>query len=486
MNRLSFVATILLVTSTSPSVAGSYIAFRDFRVSDATGRYYLVVKKLPGNPSDPGRGTSVEFAYVECNPAASPVKFVEDEAAGYGMVKKNPEVRVRDGDKVLGSGKLERSPRLILISSTGLGFVGLDVRGYNYGDLQSGKSVVVVASDGSMRHGKSLVDLFSPREIESFTETAGGISWLHDGWIDEKRREAVVIGSRPWHDDDGEGKPKPLKPRLVRVVNMESGAVRKGSHAEVITAVTERNLGGIDGALDLVLEEKIASAKEHLPRLFDDRALPLPTRLRAAVALSTFGDRRGRALMTKAALNGGDAMDYALDHLVEVLGDDAAPVLCDAVQKHGEKASHSAWMSMQKVGAKAAVPQLIRLVNDRSKPQGIEFALECLGDKKAAAKEAVPHLIRMLQEKLSTETPEYTVLRIVETLGEIGPYAEEAIVHLRKVEKAARERVNKLKAENYKPPENLFKNQLWIAEKTAESTENAIRAIENKPEPTSN
>ncbi len=73
----------------------------------------------------------------------------------------NPEVKVCDEDIPLGKGSLERCPESILISSTDQGFVGLDVRGYNYGSLRSGDARAVVSTDGTVRHRKDLIDLFS-------------------------------------------------------------------------------------------------------------------------------------------------------------------------------------------------------------------------------------------------------------------------------------------------------------------------------------
>ena len=128
----------------------------------------------------------------------------------------NPEVTVRDGDILLGKGSLARCPGRILISSTGLGFVGLDVLGYNYGSLRSGDALVVVANDGTVRHRKCLIELFSEGEVARFMRSAGGVWWCGGGWIDEGRRQIIVVGS-------GSGRRDERIPRLFRIVDMETG-----------------------------------------------------------------------------------------------------------------------------------------------------------------------------------------------------------------------------------------------------------------------
>jgi hypothetical protein len=209
----------LLVATTVPSLvhADSYRPFRDFRQVDPTGRFYVVVKKN-GGPEDPGEGTPVTFEFAERRPASPPV-FSAVSGGSDGAIVPNTEVRVRERDVLLGRGSLERCPREILISSTGLGFVGLDVRGYNYGDLRKNDAVVIVSRDGTVRHRKALIDLFSEKEVERFRHTAGGVFWCGGGWIDETRKEVIVLGDRGWPEE------KPI-PQLFRSVNMETGTVR--------------------------------------------------------------------------------------------------------------------------------------------------------------------------------------------------------------------------------------------------------------------
>jgi len=215
------IGSLLIAATTLPIVhADSYRPFRNFRQVDATGRYYIVVKKNGGR-KDPGAGTPVTFEIAERKHGSPPVTAAEDGGSD-DEIASNPEVSVRPGDPLLGKGSLKRCFRNIVISSTGLGFVGLDVRGHNYGDLQSRDALVVVSMDGTVRHRKALIDLFSEKEVDQFVHSAGSIFWMGGGWIDETRKEIVVVGSREFPDVEclgNEGpKAKAAVPDLIRIL----------------------------------------------------------------------------------------------------------------------------------------------------------------------------------------------------------------------------------------------------------------------------
>jgi len=452
------ILAMLLSIAPATALADSWAPFSNYRSVDATGRYYLVVKKGEGAPRDPGRGTPVTFELVERKPGSPPISEVRDQA-DFDRVIPNPEVRVRDGDTVLGRGKLDRCPLYTLISSTGLGFVGLDVRGYNFGDrlAQTDAAVVIVDRTGKVRHRKDLIDLFSDGELYKFLHTAGGVGWLGvgGGWIDERRREVVVVGS-----NYGRGE-KPI-PRLFRIVGLEKGDVRNGSEKEVVTVLAEANRGGLDFALELTAELKLKDAREHLPKLFDNEKLPLGTRLRAAVALAALGDPRGGKVMTEAALQETDDQEYAVRQLPIVLGDRAAPVLCEVVRRHGERCRLPARQAMARVSSEAAVPELIRLLDAKESCASQTFAAECLGNKGSASKAAVPSLIKLLQAESRTDwllsTHQYAAI----ALGEIGPDAKDALPHLiRLAETNARDEWERVKAKQPKLRPDQFGGQKY-------------------------
>jgi len=423
MTRTLFAALATFLGMPATLCADSYLPFGNFRQVDPTGKYYLVVKKVRDDiTGDPGRGTEVSFEFVRRQSGTPRLQDESDRRNGWQVVP-NSDVKVRAGDIVLGRGELKRCPSLLLISSTGLGFAGLGVRGYNFGLRRSGDAIVIVGRDGKVRHRKDLIDLFSDAEINRFTRTAGGVRWLGGGWIDERRREVIVVGAT-----DGTDR-KPI-PRLLRTVSMDTGKVSAGSNREIIAALADVNRGALDLALDLVAELKCTDALNHLAATLASDSLPKTTRLRSAVALGALGDKRGADIMTRAALEldkAGDAQGYALQQLPKVLGDKAAAVLCEAVRRHGE----DAWFArdgMRLVAGEAAVPELIRLLEERCSVAAQEFAAECLGYHGSAAKPAVPSLIRLLRGEPrrrdgARSTPEMAAF----ALGEIGPAAKDAL-----------------------------------------------------------
>jgi HEAT repeat protein len=449
MSRTIAIGSLLFAVATLPIVhADSYRPFRNFRQVDPTGRYYIVVKKN-GGPKDPGAGTPVTFEIAERKPGSPPVKPSEDGGSDDAIVT-NSEVSVREGDLVLGQGSLKRSPRLILVSSIGLGFVGLDVRGYNYGDLRSGDTLVIVSTDGKVRHHKDLIDLFSEKEVNQFTRSVGGVFWLGGGWIDEARREVIVVGSREWPDE------KPI-PRLFRIVNLETGVVRQGSSALILTALSERNLGALHEAIELAGELKLNEAKPDLVKMFSDDKLSLDARLRTCVALAAVGDRRGGSLMTKSVFEDSLQLSYAIRDLPSVIGDDAAPVLCDVVRRFGSDVSALAWDAMHRVSGEAAVAPLLLLLRDGHCPVCIDFAVECLGLYGRKATTAIPDLIKLLETKPKTINPVWTQQLAALALGRIGPESRAALPALTQLaETHARDEWEKLKSQQPEKQRNVF------------------------------
>lgn len=404
-------------------IADSYFEFQNFRQVDATGRFYIVVKKGAGGPSDPGRGTPVNVEIVERRPDSPAVVEAKDFWSFESGVQPNPEVKVRDGDIIRGRCQLVRCPRSIVLSSTGQGFVGLDVRGYNYGDRRSGDAVVIVGGDGSIRHRKHLIDILSENTITRFDGTAGGIFWAGGGWINETRKQIVIYTLRVnWDRNQGE--------RLFRIVDLQSGAVREASDAEIITALVERNPGALESALILAADSEMKAAVPHMVKLFGDENLPMKARLQAAVALGHFGDDRGAEMLTKATLHNDGNQKYAVEHLAEVLGDRAATILCDALARYGDSIREQASEAMSQVSDPVAVPQLITLLNEKSSETTVRFAIGQLGSRGPGAKSAVPSLIRVLEAAPQGKGSYTTHHCAANALEYIGPDAKAALPRL--------------------------------------------------------
>lgn len=480
--RLPFVAWLVIFLASSKLSADSYAPFGNFRKVEPTGRFYVVVKKLPGNPEDPGRGTRVGFEYAERKPGSPVVTDVEDivDPDNHRRVIPNPNVRVRDGDRIHGRGELRRCPGTILISSTGLGFVGLDVGGYNFGNRNSDDAFVAVRADGTVGVRKRLSDLFSEPQIDRFYRTAGGVHWCGGGWIDEGRRLAIVVSSNYGNRDE-------VLPRLFRTVHWENGAVQETSVELVLTALTERNRGALDLALDLTAELKYTEAKAQLERLFVEVERPLATRLRCAVALAAIGDRRGAELMKCSCLERSPVQEYAVSHLPDLIGDAAAPVLCEIVRREGMFCHSNVWDMMRKVRAEAAVPALIQMMERPTCPICVEFAAECIGSFGPKAKAAVPALRRVLKSTTATENPMWTLQLAFMALGEIGPDAKAALPDLDSMVQVSRDRVKKLREQEElhgkKRAAFNSENDTWSMTYFDEKLHEAIKKIRGEPTP---
>jgi hypothetical protein len=458
MNSKTVLLSLFLgMTALSPAAfADSYAPFANYRAVDPTGRYYVVMKKIDrqGNAIV---GVPVAFEIVERRQGSAPVAAVSDpdryERASGGKATSEP-VTVRKDDLVLGKGTLDRAPRMIVISSTGLGFVGVDVYGHNFGELRNGHAVVVVSKDGVVRHRKDLIDLFTESEVGGFFHTTGSVHWIGGVWIDERRKELVVV-SMP----SGLLFPR----RLYRTVDMGTGRVRHASTDLILTALSERNLGALDDALHLTAELKLDRAKPDLAKILADRTIPLGSRLRSAVALAAMGDHQGKELIRKSAIEMSESRLYAIAHLPSVLGDDAAIVLCEVMRQGDETATESAALAMRHVSVRAGIPPLLALLHE-GRSDCLDAAVECLEWKGAGAQAAVPDLIKLLATDPKTKKPLWTQQLAAMALGKIGPDSAPALPALISLaEKHAPEEWSRLKDQ---PPK--FVNPFALRDRLAD------------------
>ena len=416
----------------SAAFADSWVSWRDQRVVSHNGKYYVVMQRT-GGPKVAGQWGPVDFIITErrqnsppVTPAHSTIEELDEYDPEKGFIYEitsNPQVSVRDGDMVLGRGKLKRPPLEILISSSGQGFATLDVYGYNYADTTTKHAVIIVSNSGEIRHRLSLDDLFTKKQLESFETSAGGMWWCEGGWIDDRRSQVVVVATITQFGGE-------LHPLVVKTVDLGTGKVNEGEESTIVRALEQRNGAALELALYATAKHRIPESTQYLPGILGDESLKLRARLRAAVALALTGDRRGGELMTRSALEASDAQQYAVRHLPTVVGDDAAATLCVVVEKFGDLRRDDAWYAMRKVSAEASVPRLIELLRERKSSACVDFAIECLGDKGAASESAVPLLVDILKNKPSTDRSEWTQRLAAMNLEDIGAEAKLALPEL--------------------------------------------------------
>jgi hypothetical protein len=340
----------------------------------------------------------------------------------FGKYTANPEVRVREGDIVLGKTQIDRAPAYLAISSTGLGFVGIDVYGHNYHLPREREAVIIVARDGTIRHRLNLSEVFP---TVAFSRTGGGnIFWSRGGWIDEQQREVVVVGWWTW-GKSGETPP-------VALIGLENGKVRQGSMRDVVKALADRNRGAYDLALPVVTDAGLKEARPHLPSLLTDASLPMRSRVRAAAALLAMGDASGAGLVRRASLEEKDleVRGEAVRLLPKSLGERAAGVICEVIRRHGDDAFVPCWQAMKEIPVSLALPELVRLLDEKGSYVSQTFAADCLGDQGRAAVSAVPSLIAVLKREALTNNLMTTHQHAAIALGRIGPAAKEALPDL--------------------------------------------------------
>jgi hypothetical protein len=388
----------------------------------------------------------------------------EDRPAPGYIMAADLDVVVRKGDAVLGRRAVNNPPGTILISSTGLGVVLLDLYGFNF-TVASGKNpaLTVLSRNGTPRYSKSLHDLFDGETRVNFPRTGSGTFWLDHAWIDEQRKEIVIVGRK----DGRQGTPP------LAVVGFEKGSVRSGGVQDVLQAISSRNRGALKSALEVAMRMNLKQARRHLPGILSDRALPLDARLRAAVFLSRLGDKSGAKLLVRAARTAShgllehpdwedleferyfDLYDYSVKHLPELLGARALPVLSEVARRVDYPVV--AAQAFSRLG-RAAVPTLVAMLADETDPNGQLFAAGVLEKIKPPTRRGVAALTRALRS--SSRSPrswlDLTLRGVAaEVLGEMGPAAKSALPSLSRllhddnedVRTAAAEAIRKIKRE---------------------------------------
>jgi hypothetical protein len=237
-------------------------------------------------------------------------------------------------------------------------------------------------------------------------------------------------------------------------VGFTSGTVRKAGAEVIDRAITERNPGGLWSAIDLAEERKLTGSKTAWPGILEDETLSLRIRLQAAVLLATVGDRRGAPLLSTTAVMGAgeraaghpDAehasqLGYAIEHLPDLLGDKALPMLRMTLVKAGHFAAHDHAFKML---GRGSVPTLVSILDDDRAFDAQLDAASCLGSLGPEAEEAVPALIRALHKPRGKK---HGVIFVrldscaARALAHIGPKAKAAIPHLVQLAKADDEEV---------------------------------------------
>jgi hypothetical protein len=95
------------------AVADTWMPFTNYRSVDATGQYYVVVKRAdPKGVAE--TAVPVAFEIAERRPGSAPVDWANEPSRNGQVLGVKPEsVKAREGDVVVGKGTLDRAPRCI-------------------------------------------------------------------------------------------------------------------------------------------------------------------------------------------------------------------------------------------------------------------------------------------------------------------------------------------------------------------------------------
>jgi hypothetical protein len=398
--------------------------FFNQRVVEPTGRYYVVIKALP---LDAKIGETEYFPRVKVwlaeakSGAPQPTSASDREQKVVGIREHNPDVCVRDGDIVLCSRELDEAPSEVAVSSSGLGFAcSARVVGH-----QKSIARLFVSSDGKLRFKKLVYDLFTEEEWNQFPDTSAGVDWDGGGWIDDARRQLIVVGGR-----------LASKERLFRAIDIETGAVSPATSGIVVAVLKDVNRGALELALELTVELRLSNALDHLPALFTNEQLPHAVRLRSAVALAVLDDLRGERLIVASAVESADS--YAVTHL-NLLGEKGAPIIRDVVSRHGLRATGDAVVALSALQAHA-VPTLIEMLQNKDDSEGQYVAAEAVRRIGQPALATVPALIDVLTGCVTTDESHWSIeARVADALGRFGPAAEAALPALKSFRARAKE-----------------------------------------------
>jgi hypothetical protein len=134
-------------------------------------------------------------------------------------------------------------------------------------------------------------------------------------------------------------------------------------------------------------------------------------------------------------------LGYAIDHLPDLLGDKALPVLKTTLVKAGRFSRHDHAFKML---GRRSVPTLVSILDDDRAFEAQLDAADCLGSLGPEAEAAVPALIRALHKPRGKK---HGILFVrldssaAWALERIGPKATAAIPHLEQLAKADDENV---------------------------------------------
>jgi hypothetical protein len=222
-----------------------------------------------------------------------------------------------------------------------------------YGNVGFGTSLALLDGTGKLRWSLQLTDLFPPQRVREFGRTVSSIWWWQGWWIDEDRGKVVLVA---------EG-------GLIREVDLGTGKVEAAGAEVLLTRVGKGPVDDQRTALEIAASLKPPGLAEKARAIALDEKADPSLRLGAAVAHhAVTGKPLVPDLFRKYAAAGAPAelRPYAVGNLGAMLGEEALPLLRDAMRGPATDVWHPAQEAFASLGEKA-VPTLVEMLLD---PQG--------------------------------------------------------------------------------------------------------------------
>ncbi len=327
---------ILLTLIAAPVMADSWLPFKDKRVVSPTGRTYVVIRR-----DDAG----IAWELWRRAEGAPPMKDATADDAHRLRNGTGGPIDHDPADQLIGRGHVNQRPLRVRVLDEPAAFVLFE----KYGNIGYGDALIYVDGRRGIRFRRKLEELFDAETCSAFKSSVSSIWWHQGIAVDEELGRILVVaaGDRLSQVDCEKGAVStPEKEALLR-------GFRRGT-------VEERKLC-IEAAARLKPEGLHAEA---LAIAADDGESE-PIRLRAAVAVRRSGGREDFAPLFLSAAGKdrpGEVRSFAVEHLAEVVGEDALPMLRRLVRGTAE---NDVWNSAQtafvSLGEKA-VPTLIEML----------------------------------------------------------------------------------------------------------------------------
>ena len=190
-------SAIVLAHAIVPSArADGSIRYLDCRLTDGTGTNYVVLRRaVSARPTL--APVLINFEIATKRPGSPPVAPASDTVrkARPDEVIPNAEVRVRDGDLLLGRGQLTVYYPSFVVSGGDLGFAVIDLVEERRGEALNVYSLTIVSREGLILHSMRLSSMLDDELRGQLSRAMGFCFWYDCGWFDLARRKLVISGS---------------------------------------------------------------------------------------------------------------------------------------------------------------------------------------------------------------------------------------------------------------------------------------------------